>query len=134
MTTKKQKPVLANMELKTISRLKELKRIINDGAEATETILTDVKQKTQEALTEAILTGNALLEAKQLIPRDRFARWCDENIKQKDKINFFKKIASRADRLDSQEKIYDALNNFHGDNVHPPEEKVQSQEATIGSA
>ncbi len=79
---KKLHPVEARLATTSIRRLAELKRIIIDGTEATEKLIKTAKERSREALSEAMLCGNALLEAKKILGYGKFMRWCKENIQQ----------------------------------------------------
>lgn len=105
----KQKPLLARMELKDISRLKELKRIISDGFNSTDAFATLAREKGLETLAEAIITGNALCEASRILKLKKFRLWCEQNFAGRNKIDPFMKIAGRSDNLPDMKKIYVAL-------------------------
>ena len=67
--------------IQQLGRLKELKRQINDGHEATELFIKNAKDKSREALKEAILVGQALAEVKKIVQFGGFGRWLKENCK-----------------------------------------------------
>ncbi len=67
--------------IQQLTRLKELKRQINDGHEATELFIKGAKDKSREALKEAILVGEALTEVKKIVSFGGFERWVKENCK-----------------------------------------------------
>jgi hypothetical protein len=62
-------------------QLSKLKKQINQGHQATEMLIKSSKDKSRQALQEAILTGKALVEAKKIIPYGGFRRWIEKEIK-----------------------------------------------------
>ena len=73
-----QKPTLSVAKQQ---ELKALKRQINEGHETIEALVKKAKDKANEAITEAVLTGEHLIKAKTLVPYGQFQRWLKENCK-----------------------------------------------------
>ena len=77
VNTKKKKVTLA----KEAFELKPLKRQINDGHQAVEAFKKSVKDKSRQALTEAIIVGQKLKRVKEIVGHGGFLRWVRENCK-----------------------------------------------------
>jgi hypothetical protein len=67
--------------LTEVAKLKLLARTIRDGHEATEKYIKSAKDQARDALREAILTGKALTEVKQIVGFGGFTRWLKEHCK-----------------------------------------------------
>lgn len=65
-----------------VTKLNALARQIRDGHDATEKLVKSAKDRAREALGEAIITGKALTEAKQIIGFGGFTRWLKEHCKK----------------------------------------------------
>ena len=64
------------------TELHKLKRTINDSADAVESLVKSVKDKSRQALAEALICGKALLRAKEIMKFGQFEKWCRENCKK----------------------------------------------------
>ncbi|HEY1790109.1 MAG TPA: DUF3102 domain-containing protein [Verrucomicrobiae bacterium] len=64
-----------------VAKLKVLARTIRDGHEATEKLIKSSRDNASDALREAVLTGKALIEVKQIIGFGGFGRWLKEHCK-----------------------------------------------------
>jgi len=62
-----------------VRELKELKRTINDTAEACEKLVTSAKDRSRQALAEALTCGKALCRVKSIIGFGGFGKWIKEN-------------------------------------------------------
>lgn len=70
------------MSIANSTELHKLKRTINDSAEAVESLVKSVKDKSRQALAEALVCGGALLKAKFILGFGQFEKWCRENCKK----------------------------------------------------
>jgi hypothetical protein len=98
MSTKLKSPAKKKTLAKEVFELKELKRKINDSAEAVESLVKSVKDKSRQALTEALICGKALLRAKEILKFGQFTKWVAENCKKvsHDTVNRYMKLANSA--------------------------------------
>jgi hypothetical protein len=65
------------------SRLQELRRPVTNGMEDVELFLSEVVNKSMQALAETLITANALSEIKSFLGPQEFTLWCNEHIKAK---------------------------------------------------
>jgi hypothetical protein len=78
----KKKP---NQSIAQVERLKQLRRQILDGYDATEKLIRSSKDRARDALKEAVMVGKALIEAREIVGYGRFVRWLKtecESVKQ----------------------------------------------------
>jgi hypothetical protein len=67
---------------KDFAKLNALAHKIRDGHEAVEKCIKGAKEKARLAVTEAIITGEALTEVKRILGFGRYGRWLKEHCKQ----------------------------------------------------
>lgn len=71
-----------NLTISEQKELEKLKRIINDSADATEVLVKSAKDKSRQALAEALTCGKALIQARKIIGYGRFRDWCSKNCRK----------------------------------------------------
>ena len=83
------------------TELHRLNKTINTSAEAVESLINSVKDKSRQALAEALICGKALCRAKEILKFGQFDSWCAEHCKKIGKVTLTKymRLANHGEHL-----------------------------------
>jgi hypothetical protein len=83
------------------TELHRLKKTINTSAEAVESLVKSVKDKSRQALAEALICGKALVRVKEIVKFGQFEKWCAENCKgiERKTVQRYTSLATRGSHL-----------------------------------